>query len=163
MKPLKTTMISMIMLFAVASMVGCKKSGNSRPIKSTSQLAFQLKATHLADTVVIPDTIAGLVWTAGTADVSRFSFDAWRNGVSIEIESHNLTSVNLFGTTPIQTYVTLDTGTYKRIAITAFLDPSSGDPTPLQLSGTFKTDSAKTDSIQFDLTDAARIKVQAKD
>lgn len=161
MKTVKITIITVIVL-SIASMMGCKKSNVSKPIKSTSQLAFQLKATHLADSVTVPDTITGLTWLSGTADVASFTFDAWRNGVSIEIENHNATTVNLFAPSPILTYVTLDTGTYKKISITANIEPSSSDPTPLVLKGTFKTDSAKTDTIVFNFSADTKIKVQAR-
>ncbi len=162
MKTVRITIITVIAL-SIASMMGCKKSSTRSVASGSSKLSFQL-AVKNGTTLATPasDTIPGLVWTAGTADVSKFSFEARRNGVSIEIESNNLTTVNLFGVSPVTTYVTLDTGIYKEIEVTAFLDHSSTDTIPLKLTGTFKTDSGKTVPIQFDLMSDARIKVEEK-
>jgi hypothetical protein len=90
-----------------------------------------------------------------------FSFEAKRSGVSIEIDSHNLTNVDLFALKPLQTYVTLNTGVYKEIEIKAFLESTDTVP-PLKLSGTFKNDSAKVIPIQFDLSGHATVKVEEK-
>ena len=157
MKTVRITIITVIAL-SIASMMGCKKNNGTQPTKTSSQLAFQLRATHLADSVTVPDTITGLTWLSGTVDVASFTLDAWRNGVSIEIEDHNATAVNLFAPSPILTYVTLDTGTYKKISITANIEPSGSNPDPIVLKGMFKTD-----TVVFDFSADTKIKVQAKD
>lgn len=146
-------------------MAACKKNSGPTVATANSKLTFQMQATNstpglagTSDTASVP----GLTWTAGTANIGRFTFEAKRNGVSIDIQSHNLTNVNLFSLTPLVTYVTLDTGVYKEIEITAFLESSGNDTVPpLKLSGTFVNDSTKTIPIEFDLGDNSIVKVEA--
>jgi hypothetical protein len=159
MKTIKTSIIGSILL-AVVSLAACKKNSSPTVASGTSKLSFQLSASKsLAATDSVP-SIAGLVWTAGTANIGKFRFEAKRNGVSIEIESHNLTNVDIFALTPLVTYVTLDTGIYKEIEIKAFLVSSDTIP-PLKLTGTFTNDSTKVIPVEFDLTDNATVKVEA--
>lgn len=164
MKTIKTSIIAVAAL-AVVSLAACQKGNNKSAVPSgTAKLSFKMQATNAALASVPADSvssISGLVWTAGTANIGRFTFEAVRNGVSIEIESHNLTNLDLFALKPLQTYVTLDTGVYKEIEIKAFLESTDTVP-PLKLSGTFKNDSAKVIPIQFILSGHATVKVQEK-
>jgi hypothetical protein len=168
MKTFRTSIITPLLL-AVISLAACKKNNNSStPLvaTATSKLSFQLSAANSADSLgAKPDSvpsIAGLVWKAGTANIGRFAFEAKRNGVSINIVSHNLTNIDLFALTPLVTYVTLDTGIYKEIEIQAFLESSNNDTIPpLKLSGTFTNDSTKVIPIEFDLTNNAVVQVGA--
>lgn len=164
MKTIKTSIIAMAAL-AVISLAACQKGNKSAAVPSGSaKLSFKMQATNAALASLPADSvssISGLVWTAGTANIGRFTFEAVRNGVSIEIESHNLTNLDLFALKPLQTYVTLDTGVYKEIEIKAFLESTDTVP-PLKLSGTFKNDSAKVIPIQFILSGHATVKVQEK-
>jgi hypothetical protein len=159
MKTIKTSIIGS-MLLAILSLAACKKSSSPTAASGTSKLSFQLSASKsLAATDSVP-SIAGLVWTAGTANIGKFTFQAKRNGVSINIESRNLTNVDIFALTPLVTYVTLDTGLYKEIEIKAFLVNSDTIP-PLKLSGTFTNDSTKVIPVEFDLADNATVTVEA--
>lgn len=163
MKTFKTSMIAVILL-AVVSLSACKKNSNSTVATGTSKLTFQMSAVNSSTSLSsVPDSvpaIAGLTWTAGAANIGKFSFEAKRNGVSINIESHNLASVDIFALTPLVTYVTLDTGTYKEIEIRTFLVKTDSIP-PLKLSGTFTNDSTKVIPIEFDLTDNSTVQVEA--
>src|ERR1700743_2018644 len=112
------------LLLAVTLLTACNKNNHSNttnPPSATSQLTFQLAAVNSADSTGAPvdsvPSIAGLVWSAGTANIGKFNFEARRSGVSINIQSRNLTNVDLFALTPLVTYVTLDTGVYKQIQI----------------------------------------------
>jgi hypothetical protein len=163
MKTVRTSIIA-TMILAVISLAACKKNNNSSVVASgSSKLSFQMKATN-ANLANLPadstSLIAGLTWTAGTANVGKFAFEARRNGVSINIFSNNLTNVDLFALTPLQTYVTLDTGVYKEIEITAFLEGTADTIPPLRLSGTFTNDSSKVVPIEFDLSGKAIVKVE---
>ena len=164
MKTVRTSIFAAVLL-AIVSLAACKKGNNKSAIPSgTAKLSFKMQATNAALASMPADSvssISGLVWTAGTANIGRFSFEAKRSGVSIEIDSHNLTNVDLFALKPLQTYVTLDTGVYKEIEIKAFLESTDTVP-PLKLSGTFKNDSAKVIPIQFDLSGHATVKVEEK-
>jgi hypothetical protein len=169
MKTIRTSIIATIML-AMISLAACKKSSSPTTLSANSKLSFQLQAINstasLAGTTGSAtdstSAIPGLTWTAGTANIGRFTFEAKRSGVSIEIESRNLTNVDLFALTPLETYVTLDTGIYKQIEIKAYLQGSGNDSVPpLKLVGTFTNDSAKVIPIEFDLTDNAIVQVEA--
>ncbi|HTD41025.1 MAG TPA: hypothetical protein VK671_10425 [Mucilaginibacter sp.] len=163
MKTVRTSIIA-TMVLVVISFAACKKgSKNSSVVPSgTAKLSFQMAATSANLASLPPDSvssIAGLVWTAGNANIGKFAFEARRSGVSINIESNNLTNVDIFALTPLQTYVTLDTGVYKEIEITAFLESTDTVP-PLKVSGTFKNDSSKVVPIEFDLSGHATVKVE---
>jgi hypothetical protein len=163
MKTVRTSIIA-TMVLVVLSFAACKKgSKNSSVVPSgTAKLSFQMAATSANLASLPPDSvssIAGLVWTAGNANIGKFAFEARRSGVSINIESNNLTNVDIFALTPLQTYVTLDTGVYKEIEITAFLESTDTVP-PLKVSGTFKNDSSKVVPIEFDLSGHATVKVE---
>ncbi|MBV8388339.1 MAG: hypothetical protein JO080_00910 [Mucilaginibacter sp.] len=165
MKTVRTSIIT-TMILAIISFAACKKGSSNKSVvpSSTAQLSFSLAATSANLASLPPDSVSsipGLVWTAGDANIGRFAFEAKRKGVSIEIESNNLTNVDLFALTPLQTYVTLDTGVYKEIEITAFLERTDTVP-PLVVTGTFKNDSAKVIPIEFILSGHATITVEEK-
>ena len=168
MKTIRTSILASVALIMI-SLAACQKNNKSNTptvASKSSQLSFQMQAVASAvDSTTGKDStqgITGLTWTTGKANVGKFSFVAKRSGVSISIFSNNLTNVDLFALTPLQTYVTLDTGTYKSIVITAYLEKSD-TVAPLKLTGTFATDSAKTVPIEFDLTDNAIVQVKTKD
>ncbi|HEY4195539.1 MAG TPA: hypothetical protein VGM63_08385 [Mucilaginibacter sp.] len=168
MKTFSKSIITPLVL-AVILLAACKKNNSSNtatPPSGSSKLTFQLAAVNSADStgaaVDSVPSIAGLVWSAGTANVGKFDFVAKRSGVSINILSRNLTNVDLFALTPLVTYVTLDTGVYKQIQISAFLESSNNDSIPpLKLSGSFTNDSSKVVPITFTLTDNAIVQVGA--
>lgn len=165
MKTVRTSIIAAVVL-VIISFAACKKGSNKSSVvpSGTAKLSFQMKATNATLASLPSDsssTIAELTWTTGTANIGRFAFEARRSGVSINIESNNLTNVDLFALTPLQTYVTLDTGVYKEIEITAFLESTDTVP-PLKLSGTFLNDSSKTVPIEFDLSGHATVRVEQK-
>lgn len=163
MKTVRTSLIA-TMVLVILSFAACKKGSKNSSVvpSSTAKLSFQMKATAATLASLPADSsssIAGLVWTAGNANIGRFAFEARRSGVSINIESNNLTNVDLFALTPLQTYVTLDTGVYKEIEVTAFLESTDSVP-PLKVSGTFTNDSSKVVPIEFDLSGHATVNVE---
>jgi hypothetical protein len=163
MKTARTSIMALVLLGIIA-LAACQKNNKSNTPVATgsSQLSFQLQATN-ANLANLPadstSAIAGLTWTAGTANVGKFAFVAKRSGVTISVFSNNLTNVDLFALTPLETYVTLDTGIYKKISITAYLEKTD-TIIPLKLSGTFTNDSAKVVPIEFNLTDNAVVQVK---
>jgi len=165
MKTVRTSILATVVL-AIISLAACQKNNKSNVAPAatgSSKLAFQLQATNATLASLPADStssITGLVWTAGTANVGKFAFFAKRSGVTINVFSNNLTSVDLFALTPLQTYITLDTGIYKKIAITAYLEKQD-TILPLKLTGTFVNDSSKTVPIEFDLSHNAIVQVKA--
>lgn len=163
MKTVRTSIIA-TMVLVVISFAACQKGSKNAAVvpSGTAKLSFQMKALNATLASLPADSsssITGLVWTAGNANIGKFAFEARRSGVSINIESNNLTNVDLFALTPLQTYVTLDTGVYKEIEITAFLESTDTVP-PLKVSGTFTNDSSKVVPIEFDLSGHATVKVE---
>src|ERR1700688_434205 len=88
-------------LFAVMSMAACQKTGNS-PATTSSQLSFQMQADNAATTLAtapvsgnrlitnsVNTSVAGLAWTAGVANISRFKLEAKKSGVETEVVSRN--------------------------------------------------------------------------
>ena len=163
MKTLKTSIFASVAL-VIVSLAACNKNNNSATptvASGSSKLSFQMQAVNAAPDSIIKDTITGLTWTAGTANIGWFAFEAKRKGVSINIQSSNLINVDLFALTPLQTYITLDTGTYQQIEIIANLQSTDSIP-PLKLTGSFKNDSSKTVPIEFDLSGNTIVKVVQK-
>jgi hypothetical protein len=173
MKKIKAGIYAAI-FFAVVSSTACKKTGNAP--STNPKLTFQLKADNAAVTLATtPATktglvtnsstasIAGLTWTAGIANISKFKLEAKKNGIETEITSKNLTNVDLFALSPTIANATLDTGTYKEIEIRVVLEHSADTTAiPLKLTGTFTNSSGKVIPIKFELNDDVTIKAEAE-
>jgi hypothetical protein len=159
MKTFKKSIFAVVLL-AVIALAACKKNSSTPKLASaTSQLAFQVQASNLAS---VPDSlIKGLTWTAGIANISKFTFEAQRKGTTIDITSRNVDSVDIFSLNPTMTYVTLDTGVYKEIEVKVYLEPSSDtSKLPLKLTGTFTNDSSKVIPIELDLNSDVTISTE---
>jgi hypothetical protein len=169
MKTLKTGIFA-IALLAVVSLAACKKNG-AAPLSKTSQLTFQAQADNsVANLSASPaagsnlatnSVISGLTFTGGIANISKFQLEAKRNGVETEIESKNLTNVDLFALSPSIANTTIDTGTYREIEIKLVLLHSSSGAIPLKLTGTFTNSSGTAVPFEFDLNDDVTIKAEA--
>lgn len=169
MKTFKAGIIAAITL-AVVSLSACKKSGNA-PTTKTSQLSFQMVAdnstTSLAGSSFTTNSVTvdvpGLVFTAGTANISQFKLEAKRNGIETEISSKNLTNVDLFALAPSIADITIDTGTYREIEIKVVLQKTSDlTALPLKLTGTFTNNQGTVIPVEFDLNDDVTIKAEAE-
>jgi hypothetical protein len=169
MKTFKAGTIAAITL-AVILLSACKKSGNA-PTTKTSQLSFQMVAdnstTNLAGSSFTTNSTAtgvpGLIFTAGTANISQFKLEAKRNGIETEISSKNLTNVDLFALAPSITNINIDTGTYREIEIKVVLQKTSDiSAIPLKLTGSFTNSQGTVIPVEFDLNDDVTIKAEAE-
>jgi hypothetical protein len=173
MRSIKTGICAAILL-AVITMAACKKSGVSP--SNSSQVSFQMQADNSATTLAatpgasnglvtnsVGASISGLTWTSGIANISKFKLEAKKKGTGIEIESKNLTSVDLFALSPLAANVTVDTGTYKEIEVRVELLQTTTGAIPLTLKGTFTNSGGATTPIEFDLNDDVTIKAEAQD
>jgi hypothetical protein len=166
MKKLKLGALACVTL-AVISLAACKKNGVS-PSSTTPQMSFQVKADNLSTDLASTsqgstavNTITGLTWTSGIANISQFKLEAKKNGVETEIQSRNLTNVDLFAANPSIANVTLDTGTYREIEISVVFQKSpDASALPLKLNGTFTTGGGTVIPIEFDFNDNAVIKTE---
>src|SRR5476651_2152145 len=98
------TSITAVILLTVFSIAACKKNGVS---PASSLVSFQLHADNSVTTLAsipgsglttnsVTASIAGLTWTSGVANISRFKFEAKNHGTGTEIISKNLGNVDLF-------------------------------------------------------------------
>jgi hypothetical protein len=165
----KAGAIAGIML-AMISLSACKKPGDA-PTSKTSQLSFQMVADNSTSSLAgsslttnsAPTGAAGLTFTTGTANISRFKLEARRNGVETEITSKNLTNVDLFALTPSIVNTTLDKGVYKEIEIKVVLQKTADTSAiPLKLKGTFADSQGTVIPVEFDLNDDVTIKAKAE-
>ncbi|HEY4195538.1 MAG TPA: hypothetical protein VGM63_08380 [Mucilaginibacter sp.] len=178
MKTFKKGIFAVIAL-AVFSLAACKKTGNSPSSTKTSQLSFGVQADNATTNLSASSStgsklstnstssftgISGLVFTAGTANISQFKLEAKRNNVEIEISSRSLTNVDLFAPSPSIADVTIDTGAYREIELRALLQKSSDTSAiPLKLTGIFTTSGGTVIPIEFELNDNVTIKSEVED
>jgi hypothetical protein len=169
MKTFKAGTIAAITLAAI-SLSACKKSGNA-PTSKTSQVSFEMVAdnstTSLSGSSFTTNSatagVPGLIFTAGTANISQFKLEAKRNGIKTEISSKNLTNVDLFAPTPSIANITIDTGIYKEIEIKVVLQKTADiSAIPLKLTGTFTNGQGTVIPVEFDLNDDVIIKAEAE-
>ncbi|HTD99191.1 MAG TPA: hypothetical protein VK668_07870 [Mucilaginibacter sp.] len=165
MKTVKTGAIAAILLAALF-FSACKKTGTSP--SGTPQLSFELQAdnstaaTASTNPGVTTNAVAGLNWTAGVANVSKFKLEAKKDGVETELTSKNLTNIDLFALAPLLTNITIAPGTYTEIEVKVYLQKSAGDAIPLKLTGTFTNSGGTVIPIEFDLNDDVIVKAEAE-
>lgn len=157
------------MMIAAALLASCKKSGPTYITASSSQLSMGIKAdnaitplnatgaTALSST---PQPSATVTFTSAIANISGFKFEAKKKGVQIEVESKNLSTIDLFAINPTLIGITLDTGTYSEIELRVEFAKSSTATLPLVVKGTFTTTGGTVVPVEFDLNDNAEIKVE---
>ncbi len=152
--------ICMAIVITGTFFTSCKKNSSSPAATSSSQLTFGVRAQNSMDT--LPSSTATINWTAGTANISGFKFEARKHGLAIEVVSRNMTNVDLFALNPSLIGITLDTGTYSEIEIRAELSKSSTTDLPLVLKGNFTNTGGTAVPIEFDFNDNAEIKAEAQ-
>ena len=176
---MKNNLLKIGSVIAVAGLLfaACKKDGSSAQSTGSSKLDISVKAdnastaltnnvsTDLSGTTLTTQSSAGanVTWTAGTATISRFEFEAKRNDMDIEVRSKKLTSVDLFAPVPASISVLLDTGLYKEIEIRAVLAKDTGNTIPLILKGNYTTSTGTVVPIEIDYNDPGVIKTEVKD
>jgi hypothetical protein len=152
--------ICMAIVITGTFLTSCKKNSSSPAATSSSQMTFGVRAESTLDTV--PASTATINWTAGTANISGFKFEARKHGLAIEVVSRNMTNVDLFALNPSLVGITLDTGTYNEIEIMVELSRSSTTDLPLVLKGSFTNTGGTAVPVEFDFNDNAEIKAEAK-
>ncbi|MDB5001151.1 MAG: hypothetical protein JWR76_2228 [Mucilaginibacter sp.] len=162
--------LSVIMVSMV--MVSCKKDSTS---SSTSQVSFALSADNSISPISATNNGGGIIaastttatagsisWTSGIVNISKFKLEAKKNGKQIEIESKNLSNVDLFALTPSLISASIDTGIYKEIEIRAVFTKSTTADIPVKLRGTFTTAGGAIVPIEFDFNDDATFNAEAE-
>ncbi|MCR8557791.1 hypothetical protein KXD93_09070 [Mucilaginibacter sp. BJC16-A38] len=164
--------IAIVALALATSLFSCKKdSGVSPSSSSPAKISFGLKADNpsfslaSAPGLTINSTTSSasvINWTAGTANVSKFQFEAKKAGSKIEIESTGLKNINLFAIDPSFLPVKIDTGTYSEIEVKLVLAKSTSAAIPLQLKGSFATAGGTVVPVELDVNDDLVIKTEIK-
>jgi len=170
-------------VIAVALLASCKKnypSSVNGGSGSSSQMAFGLRADNSSTSSALnaldggnnggttapttgPSAASSVTWTAGTANIAGFKFEAQRRGLSIEVDSRNMASIDIFSATTAMIGVPIDTGFYNNIELRVEFDPNNASGgIPLTLKGTFTNASGVAVPIEFDLTDNAEVRVEAQ-
>jgi hypothetical protein len=167
-------MICLPVIMVSMVMVSCKKDSTS---SLTSQVSFALSADNTISPISVTNNGGGLIsasttttttsgsitWTSGIVNITKFKLEAKKNGKQIEIESKNLSNVDLFALTPSLISASIDAGTYKEIEIRAVFTKSTTADIPVKLKGTFTTAGGAIVPIEFNFNDDATFKAEAKD
>ncbi len=147
---MKTLLLSFFAAFILFFSSCVKDAGTG-----TSSISFQLKAA------VSPVNGAGIVWSAGTANVGVTKISARKNDVAVEYTAEPKTLVDLFGLVSISN-ISIPSGTFRSVEFKSVLQPLNSKPalylegnytaggvtTPVYLEvGTEVTISAQRDSI----------------
>jgi hypothetical protein len=164
-------MICFPVIMISMTMVSCKKDGTAG---STSQVSFALSADNTIAPISATNKSGGIIaastttatagsisWTSGIVNISKFKLEAKKNGKQIEIESKNLSNVDLFALTPSLISASIDTGTYKEIELRAVFTKSTTADIPVKLKGTFTTAGGAIIPIEFDFNEDATFKAEA--
>jgi hypothetical protein len=151
----------------------CKKDNSTRLL--TPEVSFGMIADGFATTLVtvnpgraegltvfgpVTTTPASVTWTSGIANITSFKLEAKKAGVKTEIQSKNITNVDLFSVTPSSISATIDTGVYSEIEVKVIFSRSTTANLPLVLKGNFKTTGGALIPIEFDFNDDGVIKAQ---
>jgi hypothetical protein len=151
----------------------CKKDSSTTSL--IPEVSFGLNADGFATTLAtlnpgkaegfvvfgpVTTNPASVTWTSGIANITRFNFEAKKAGVKTEIQSKNVTNVDLFSITPTSISATIDTGTYSQIEVKVMFSKSATANLPLVLKGNFKTAAGALIPIEFDFNDNGMIKAE---
>jgi len=163
---------ALILLIIVISS-GCKKGSNPSPsTPKASQAAFGVMSdlspanaaaasvNHMAVNAVTSGPV--ITFTSGIANVTRFEFEAKKNGVDTKFETRNLMNVDLFALNPTFINTPIDTGTYKEIEVRLVLTQSATGAIPLTLTGNVSSPAGAV-PFEFDFNQNLEIKAEAKD
>jgi hypothetical protein len=139
----------------------CQKGGNEAvPSSASSQIAFGLVADKSPINFVSGvSASSGILWTEGVANISKFEFEAKRNGVKTEIETEQLKNVNLFAELPSLINATIDSGFYREIEVKVLFVKSAGE-IPLTLKGMYTSPTGASVPVEFTLEDNVASKVE---
>lgn len=153
---------------------GCKKDGSSA--SSSQQIAFQVQSDNPITTfgttnntnngiVTFGPVIgtASVTWTGAVANISKFKFDAKKDGTAFELLANGLSNVDLFALNPSVIHSYIPNGTYKEVKLSLVLSKSSTTAYPLVLKGTFTTKAGTGIPIAFDFNEDVEITASAND
>lgn len=163
--------IAIVVLALATGLFSCKKDGSVDPLSAGSKVSFGLKADNAS--MVLASTSGMAVngigtnaaspvinWTAGTANVTKFQFEAKKAGVKTEIEVTGLKNINLFAVDPSFFPSKIDTGTYSEIEVKLVLAKASGTNIPLQLKGSFTKTDGTVVPVELDVNDDMVLKTE---
>jgi len=162
--------LTVVLLVLTAGLFSCKKDSSVSPAASSgSRILFGVTASNSLATASASKSVINstggsspaITWTAGTASISRFKFEAKRNGVEKEFSSKGMVSVDLFAPDTAFVNTAIDTGTYSEIEVKVDLAKSASS-SALILKGTFTKADGTTVPVELDVNDNLEIKAEAQ-
>ena len=180
MKNLKTAIkisSALVLLIIVISSSSCKKSGvspstSNNPAPNATQVSFSVLSDS-APAVLASGPFASLAatasaaaapvikFTSGVANITKFEFEAKKNGAKVSFETQNLANVDLFALNPTFIKTLIDTGLYSEIEVRMILSQSTTSAIPLTLMGTATT-AAGSVPFEFDFNQNLEIKSESQ-
>ncbi len=171
--------LGIVALLIGASLTSCQKNNSTSPTVSladSTDLSFGVQSDSFISTftfskpggsgfatnaVVSQEAFA---WTAGVANISKFKLEATRDGVPLEIQSNNLTNVDLFALTPLLSKVNIKKGLYTNVELRVVLTHAApGAALPLVLTGVFTSGGGTHWPVEFDFNEDLEIKASVAD
>lgn len=166
-------LLSLLLLLPAILLNSCKKGTDST---ASSQISFGLTSDSPLATFALPGSVAvnslitmgpplgtaGITWTSGIANISKFQLEAKKDGKEIEINTNGPIHVDLFTLNTALANVQIDAGTYTEIELRIVLTKSTTTDLPFVLKGTYTTKAGTNIPVELDFNDSAIIKATAE-
>ncbi|MDN3548705.1 hypothetical protein [Mucilaginibacter aquaedulcis] len=163
----KTRLILTLLFVVIIGLISCKKESTTNPAAGSAAILFGVKADQVSSSLVsasvsaVNATTAMVNWTEGIANVSKFEFEARKNGIKKEIEVKGLTNVDLFALAPSFANAPIDTGVYNEIEVKVVLAKSNA-AIPLTLKGNLTKTDGTVIPVELYFNEDLEIKAEAK-
>ncbi len=162
---------ALVVLLTIACVYSCKKDSGVKPaaVTKASQVAFSLKAVNTSTALMasasklnVNSVAPVIMFSSGTANITRFRLEAKTAQSSIEITTRNLMAVDLFALNPSVVTAALDTGIYKEIEVRVdFTRMADTSAIPLKLKGSFTAADGTITPVELDINQDLTIKAEA--
>lgn len=163
----KFSVLGLIACWVVGlTFTGCKKADTTSA--TSAQLSFDVQSDSPASTLASVNTNGNLTtfstlgsasvnWTGATANVSKFKFDAKKDGAAFEVVASGLTNIDLFAINPSTISAIIPNGTYTAVELHVLLAKSTTTALPLVVKGSYTTKGGTIIPIEFDFNEDAEI------
>jgi hypothetical protein len=149
----------LIALVLSAVLSGCKKADTTAAVADPNLTFALLPDNPQATFIVAVIGKQAFVWTAGTANITRFKLNALKGGVASEYSSGTLTNVDLFNLSTLVSTISIPKADYTAVKLGIVFSQTTSTAYPIQLLGTYTTASGTTVPVEFDLNDNVEIDV----
>lgn len=159
-----------VALMMCCMFTACKKA-EVTPTATDPQLTFALipdnpivnfaaaKPGDNGSVVMLATGKQAFSWYAGTANITRFRFNAKRGDVASEYSSGSLINVDLFSIGSLLSTISIPKGDYSVVRAAVVFTQVTAPPYPMVLLGTYTTSTGTNVPVEFDLNDNLEINV----